>query len=176
MPFRNIATVCATAIALAAYLAPADAKQTMSLAERTIDGIAIVEIECEQNGEMQACSIAGTHIFRSSTKPLGASGDPRKVCYVEVGVSNVAARASPSAANLYVSAEGPGGMCSTQIVSTIDFSMKIYTFTRSSADHTGDVCGQIANETHTYTNAAFVAPANELRCEGVEAIPSLWFP
>jgi hypothetical protein len=148
----------------------------MSLAERTSDGLAIVEVACEPRGDSQACTIAGTHMFRRSTRPLGARGNPSKVCFVEVGLSNITAHAVSGATDSLVSVEGPGGTCATQLVSTIDFASKTYTLAKSSADKTGDICGQQVDETHVYTIAAFVEPRTELRCDGVEAVPSTWFP
>ena len=167
--------ICAVLSVCAFWGCPTSAatKETMTLAEKTSEGIAIVQIDCETRGTGQECTIAGTRIFRSAKRPLGANGDPKKVCFVEVGISDIP---FTKEGGVYVSKEGPGGFCSTQIISTIDFANQSYTQRKFSDIRNGDICAAQADESHAYTISAFLAPLNDLRCDGIESIPSLWLP
>lgn len=151
----------------------ANAKQTMTLAERTSNSFAIVQVDCEADGVTENCIIAGTHIFRTNIKPLGATQDPSKYCYVEVGISITSLN---NVGGVFASQEGPGGMCLTQLISTIDYTNKKYTLRKFSEIRTGDFCAAQPDETHIYTNDVFMAPFESLHCNGFESIPTLWSP
>ncbi len=149
-------------------------RQTMALAEKRNGTFTIVEIECNAASAEQFCVIGGTRISKLATKPLGATQDASKVCYVETGVSIGSFKNS---GGVLVSTEGPeGSTCQTQLISTIDFNGQKYVFRKSSNLKEGDFCRGQDDETNTYTKRDFILAYNDLHCEGLEAIPTLWSP
>jgi hypothetical protein len=159
---------------LAIPVTPSAAREVMTLAERRAGQFSVVEIVCESQGDRQLCTIVGTRISKPKRKPLGAIHEPIMACYVEVGSSTVSVGAS---GHVYVAQEGPAGsMCQTQLVTTIDFLEKRYVLRKFSDDHSGEVCSVQSDETHIYTEGDFAKAADDLSCQVIEAIPSMWQP
>jgi hypothetical protein len=143
----------------------------MTVAHRSSDELVIVEILCEARSQ---CDLAGTRISKSATRPLGAIGDPKTTCFIEVGSSKLSVK---EINGILVSQEGPGGTsCATQIISAINFKDKTYNTRSFSNSKEGAFCQAQRDEKIEYSAADTTLPLKSMRCEALEFIPSVWQP
>lgn len=83
--------------------------ETITLAEMTPKGIAIVQINCVASEATASCLLSGTRISKYKQKPMGAIMPPDETCYIESGTSRTVLR---NMDGVYVAEEGPAGsMC-----------------------------------------------------------------
>jgi hypothetical protein len=168
----KLIAVC-VALSLTVVCESSSAKQSMTLAEKKKEGFVVVRIDCDQEDSALDCLIVGSRIFKSEKKLFGAVGRNPNRCYLQASFSKTRFTLVDGT---YVYSEGPGGSCQTKISSTIDFKSKTYTYESNSEVRSGIFCEAQTPESHFYTLSAMVQPLDELKCDGLEAIDSLWFP
>jgi hypothetical protein len=147
-------------------------KKVMTVAARDRAGVTVVDISCD-GVPTNHCRLSGTHIYRQAHKPLGAIGDPVKTCYVEVGTSELNVH---EVNGKLISEDGPGGMCETTIISTVDFGEQKYSLRHFSNSKSGPICSAQKDEYTEYTTSSAIEIQTQLQWSGVEIVPSLWQP
>src|SRR4051812_45796303 len=63
--------------------------QNMTVAAGNQRDLKVVDINCDGKPIANRCTLSGTHIFHSATKPMGAIGSPNDTCYMEAGQSEI---------------------------------------------------------------------------------------
>jgi len=148
-------------------------KQVVTLASEEKDSLKVVDIACDGNPSPNHCILSGAHIYRATTKPMGALGDPGKTCYMKTGQSEPNVRAQ---GDDLIAEDGPVGSCETTVISTINFKQQrcsLRTFANLKA---GSFCAAQRDQFIQYNRLDVLRVDRALKCDAIEVVPSLWLP
>lgn len=138
-------------------------------------------VKCEKKDEYADCIIIGSKIWKpyDPHSPYTVGAKPG-TCLVENEISHVKAQYTLDK-SIFLANEGPTfSMCSTHLVTTIDFGQKTYTL-RIFSDVTanskgGPPCEGMTDRTYHYVEAPFMGPGVDLSCSAIKPILPGWTP
>ncbi len=172
-PFCFVFGLTIIATAVPAQETARFSKKVMTVANTGQTSFTLLQIQCDGTPRTNHCIVFGSRIYKQSTKPFLAIGDPATTCYMEVGTTEVDVH---EVDGKLVAQDGPGGLCESTIISTFDFVKKTYSFRSFSNNKTGEFCSVQKDQFIQYDSWSASPVQSQMKCGAVEFVGPFWQP